>query len=458
MRLTTADLWDPAPGTLLRWEVHADGPGVPATLSLNQRNHLSAAGAGAPSVWLAAAFDVDGPIDPVALLRALQAFVGRHGSLQLEAVPADGGAGAVRHDPDTLRWTPVDGPATTTVAQTRELLGDVLTAGCHPFGHPAFVPAAISRADRSTIVLGMDHLHCDAYSLTIVVEELSALYDAHRRGTPVELPQAACVPADAGRGARTPVGTDRDRLARWHDALRRNEFRLPTFPLPLGVAPGERLAQATMVRPLADAGVTAGLSARARAAGASVYAVCLVALAAALREAGGPQRLETLAPAHTRVDPAMRRAVGWYTTTVPIGVGSELTEETIAAAGAAVREAVELAAVPLDRVLGSVPQPLVQTRADVFMVSWLDYRHLPGAELAGRRNAHHVSATTLADDVQLWLARTADGVAVRARMPETPTARDTVGALLERWAVLLREAGAGPVRPRATSASAGARA
>ena len=59
MLVTTADLWEPRPGTLLCWDLSAPAHGAPAELSLNQRNHLAGAMAGAPTVWLAAAFDVD---------------------------------------------------------------------------------------------------------------------------------------------------------------------------------------------------------------------------------------------------------------------------------------------------------------------------------------------------------------------------------------------------------------
>lgn len=453
MRVTTADLWAPLPGTLLRWDAAAEGRGVPAALSLNQRNHLAGAAAGQPAVWLAAAFDVDGPIDPAALTGAWRALVGRHSSLQLEAVPGDGEPAAYRHDSGALGWTMSRAGHTSSVEETRAWLREALAERCHPYGYPAFLPAAISRPDRSTIVLGMDHLHCDAYSIALVVDELAELYAAFGRGAEADLPPAGCFVTEVERAYADPVVVEPgdDRLTGWHDFLRARDFALPTCPLPLGVAPGERLPQATLVRELVDAHTLAAVSERARAQGASTYAATLAVLATSVHAIGGPERLDVLVPVGTRTDDADRRSIGWHTTTVPVSIHADSSDTGLAAAGAAVRSAVRLGEVPLDQVLTSLPAPLVQTRADVFMVSWIDYRHLPGAARMRERSAHHISAATLADDLQLWLSRTDAGLAVRARFPDTPQAYATVGALLDDLAARLREVASvssGPHRTR----------
>jgi len=445
MQVTTADLWAPAPGEVLRWEVRSTGPGRPVPLSLNQRNHLAVAAAGEPSVWLAASFDVDGPIDPRALGRALRAFVRRHSSLQVAAVRDADGIAGVRHDPVGLTWTPVPGPVTTDVDGTRRLVRRLLAEGCRPFDYPAFQPLAISRPTRSTVVLGMDHLHCDAYSLTVVVDELAALYDAFRSGTSLQLPAAESFVREVEAEAADPVRVwpDDDRLRTWHSLLRARDFSLPTFPLPLGVPAGERVPQAALVRRLAGVATMTEVSRVAREAGTSTYAVALSTLASALQDLGGPDRLDLLAPVQTRTGRARRtpattgRAVGWYTTTVPLSVPAEGGTAGIVAAGEAVRQGVRIADVPLDQVLGSLPQPLVRTRGDVFMVSWIDYRHLPGGAQAEQRNAHHISAPTLADDVQIWLSRTHAGLAVRVRIPDTVVARESAESLLDAWSARL---------------------
>ncbi|WP_460886786.1 condensation domain-containing protein [Promicromonospora xylanilytica] len=305
----------------------------------------------------------------------------------------------------------------------------------------------------------MDHLHTDAWSTTVVVDELAARYAAHAGGAPGSSGGVAPHTVEA-RGARRPgvaatsgaaaapgpgvVSADDPRLATWHGFLRDQDWALPTFPLPLGVPDGERVPQRTVVRRLTDAGVTAALAARARGAGASTSAAVLATLAQAVADLGGPTELRTLLPVHTRDDAAARRAVGWYTTTVPLRIEAGapgapvrvggVPDTALAATGKAVRAARELSAVPLEQVVVSLPAPLRFPRVDIFQVSYLDYRRLPGHAAAAERRAHHVSAATRADDLQLWVSRTDDGVAVRARMPHTDVAVETVDALLDRWA------------------------
>ncbi|MFE7508823.1 hypothetical protein [Promicromonospora sp. NPDC057488] len=467
MRVLSADLWAPAPGRVLTWDV-TPRPGsvpTPAAPTYNQRNHLLGAHAGEPSVWITAAFDVDGPVDRDALEAAFRDLVADHPGLRVEAVrrPDPRTVGLVRHEPAGLAWRRHEGPVTRTADDTREHLVAELSRRCAPFGYPAFLPAAISRPDRSTVVLGMDHLHTDAWSTTVVVDELAARYAEHagedgpdgRGGSAPALPAGAAAivadpadlacpadaahPADPADAAGPPfVGADDPRLATWHGFLRDRGWALPTFPLPLGVPDGERAPQRTVVRPLADAATADAVAARARSAGASTSAAVLVTLARAVADLGGPDTLETLLPVHTRGDDAARRAVGWHTTTVPLRIETgDGADGALAATGKALRAARELAAVPLEQVVETLPGPLRFPRVDIFQVSYLDYRRLPGHAASAGRAAHHVSAATRADDLQVWVSRTDDGIAVRARMPRTPTAVATVDAVLDRWSELL---------------------
>lgn len=66
------------------------------------------------------------------------------------------------------------------------------------------------------------------------------------------------------------------------------------------------------------------------------------------------------------------------------------------------------------------------TTADIFMVSYLDYRRL-GDPLPGAR---HISNSTTTDSVQMWFSRHHDGLDLRIRYPDTTTANATVDALV----------------------------
>lgn len=423
MHVTTGDLWAPAPGRVLSWEVSAGGTGRRVPLSFNQRNHLAAAAAGEPAVWLATAFEVDGPLDVAAAQQAFAALVARHGVLQMVATSP---TSAVRLERASMRWSAGIDRTTRDVEETRSLLTGLFDAGCRSAGFPGYVTAAVSRPDRSQLVVAMDHFYTDAFSLSVIVEDLAHLYDA-ARGLPVgELPPAACFVAGARTDAEDPVRLwpDDERLLHWQGFLRRRDNVLPSFPLPLGVTPGERVAQATYVGPLAGAETTAGLG----AAGSTTSTVVLAELAGAVRDLGGPAELDVLMPLHTRSGPRELRAVGWYTTTVPLTLRCD-----VAATEVALRWARRLRDVPLEQLLVSLPEPPTQARRDVFMASYLDYRRLPGHAASAARRPEHISSPTLADDLQLWVSRTDAGLGLRVRHPDTPTAHDLVGELASAW-------------------------
>lgn len=414
MQVTSADLWEVEPGEVMAWTAVQDDAATPEPvgLSVNQRNHLAGAAAGERTVWLAACFEVDGPIDADALLSAFRALLARHTALQCEFLPC--GTGAVRHDPARLvfREQPLGGGGAAA------LLRSLLDRECTPFPYPAFALAAVSRPGRSTVVCGFDHAHVDAYSIALVARDLHALY------TGQELPIATSFVARVAEWSGDPVEQD-PAMVSWRGFLDAIDYRLPVFPLDVGLPAGETAAQATDRRRLADARTAAELSETAERAGTSTYGALLSTLASAL----GAGTLPVLAPVQIR-QPEDAAAVGWFTTTVPVWADPEL-----ARMGEHLGDARERAGLPLDQVLAALPRPLESARRDVFMVSYVDYRRLPG-----NGSAQHVSGTSPADDVQLWLSRTEGGIHLRTRFPDVGQAHRVVGSVLEDWSAEIRKA------------------
>lgn len=436
MHVTAADRWELPAGTVTTRTFRACGAGAPVALTVNQRNHLGGLRPGAASVWLAAAVPLDGPAASApagALLDAVAGVLDAHPALRT-AVGPDGGG--VVHPRSGLVATDVVA-APTDAAGTVAALRAALDVACDPrSGHPPLVLAHVAAAPTSWLVVAADHLVVDAWSVAVLARDAAA-------AAGVPLAPAVTAPAPPGDfharaaawSAAPPLPPDDPRLAGWVRFLEAQDFALPTFPLLLGLAPGERRPQETDVATLVDATTATALAAVAAGAGVSTYAVVLAALADAVAALGGPARLPLLLPVGTRT-PADAGTVGWFTTTVPLVVGAG---DGVGAVGDALRGAVELASAPLDQVLAGLPCPLVRRRDDVFMVSWLDYRRAPVVP-AGTQ---HVSAATDADDVQLWLSRTVDGVAVRVRRPAGAVPARTVAGLLDAWREALRRRAAG---------------
>ncbi|SFS52648.1 condensation domain-containing protein [Saccharopolyspora flava] len=443
MHVTAADLWHLAPGDVRAWTVTPTGTPEPAALSVNQRNHLASAAAGNPAVWLAATFEVEGPINDQALTQAFKALVSRHDSLHHEFHPDT--TTAVRHNPTHLTVHPLppspDLPGantaifdrsktavfdrsntavfdpTNTAGFDRARVRELLDRECAPGSFPAFVLVAVSRPGSSTVVCGFDHAHVDAHSIALIARDLHALY------TGDELPAAGSFAARVAEWSQ-PSEESGPAMASWREFLDAVDYRLPVSPVKTGVPEGKTAEQATDRRLLADSRTTAALSEVARAKGTTTFGALLSTMASAVGEV-----LPVLVPVQTR-GPEDADSVGWFTTTVPVWADPDLTRM-----GEHLARGRERAEPPLDQVLSSLPRPLRADRRDVFMVSYIDYRRLPETP-----SAQHVSGTAPADDVQLWLARTADGVHARTRFPDTPDAHRAVTSLLQTWSTEIRKA------------------
>lgn len=415
MRVTSADLWQVEPGEVMAWTAVPDVTAAPepAGLSVNQRNHLAGAAAGERAVWLAACFELDGPIDADALVAAFRSLLVRHSSLQCEFLP--GGTSAVRHDPARLALREQQVPPGDTTTRLRALLD----RECAPFPFPAFALAAVSRPGRSTVVCGFDHAHVDAHSIALITRDLGALYTGGR------LPIASSFLTRAAEWAEQSTARSSPPMASWSRFLDAVDHQLPVFPLDTGLPEGEVAAQATDRRLLADAGTADALGEVAARAGTTTYGALLSTMASAL----GRGVLPVLVPVQTR-RPEDADAVGWFTTTVPVWADPDLSRM-----GEHLREARHRAEPPLDQVLAALPEPLRASRRDVFMVSYVDYRRIPGDG-----SAQHVSGTAPTDDVQLWLSRTDEGIHLRTRFPDVGPAHRAVGSFLDSWSDEIRKA------------------
>jgi hypothetical protein len=457
--ITAADRWSVRPGRVLSWEVTADAaaPVRPAPLSVNQVNHLGGA-AGEPTIWLAASFEIEGPVDEKALRAAYLDLIARHSTLQCAVHQEDDGWKAVRHDPRRIVCTAREPFVTVSTEDTTARLRELLDHGCTPESYPAFALAAVSRVDTSTVVCGFDHLHVDAHSIAIVVRDMYGLYLRHRGGNH-ELPVPGCFVSRAAEWAAEPrLSPEEPRLRVWQQFFDAVDYRLPPFPLPLGLDEGERAEQRTEVRLLADPELAAEAGRTAQYSGTTTYGAVLTTLARALRNLGGPAEIPVLMPVQTR-QAEDENTVGWFTTTVPVRAHTEITRTAINLDQARV-----LATLPLDQVLASLPRPLRWERRDLFMISYVDYRRLPGACDLVAVQPHHVSATAPTDEVQIWVARTFSGLAVRVRHPATREAGEIVTRLIQDWSDCLSDFAAytaapedipsrgGPPRPAADNA------
>ncbi|WP_280381815.1 condensation domain-containing protein [Nocardia wallacei] len=443
MDLAFLDQLTVAPGTLLEWAVSAEpGPAPdPTPPTANQILHLSTGG---PTTWLAAAFDVPGPIDESALRAAFAAWLPRHDALHCcFSAPATGGPGLHLVSDSDIRLTPRPPVPVASAGELRGLLGARLDAACAPFTFPPYFLGAVSRAETSTVICGFDHAICDAWSITVAVSELTELYrvagdDGHAAATAAaeRLPEPGSFLCYCTREAAAPTATTGPLLRDWHEFLRAAGDDLPHFPLDLGVPAGTLAAPGGDVRSILTPSAMAALHRKARADGHSVFAVLIAAIAHTTVKLGGPEHTDLVFPVHTRREPRNHNTFGWLVANAPARIRAESDlAATVPGADAAIRTGQRLAQVPAVTVFESMETALRPGRHGLFSVSYTDYRHLPGGSRSdtGRplaRRATQISRSAPVDDVQLWFARTDEGLTLRTRFPDTPVARPTVDEFL----------------------------
>ncbi|WP_433655458.1 condensation domain-containing protein [Nocardia sp. CA-128927] len=454
MQLLFLDQLNAPPGTLLEWTALAEpGPTPDATPpSANQAIHLSSTG---PTIWLAANFDVAGPIDESALQTAFSVWLPRHDALHCSfEPPSDGKPPSVHVVVDTdIKLIPQQAVETASTDELRTVLGARLDQACSPFSFAPYFLGAISRPETSTIVCGFDHAVCDAWSITIAVAELDELYRAACEdgndgavAAADRLPEPGSFLSYSTREAAIPAAATGPLIRSWRDFLHAAGNDLPHFPLDLGLPAGSVAPFGSDVRLLLGAMAADALHRKSRADGYSMFAALLAAVAMAAAELGGRAGTDLVFPVHTRREPRHHNTFGWLVSNAPahVPVAHDFCA-TAQAADEAVRTGQRLARVPANRVLAAMGSDLRRTRQDLFSVSYTDYRRLPGGSRSDTtrtvpRNPAQLSRSAPLDDVQLWFTRTDDGLALRTRFPATPTAGPLIGEFLDKVAGTLSAA------------------
>lgn len=432
MRLTIVDQVD-LPEGQLRSHVLRGGGGVGQPLDLpisfDQRRHvLEGQRRGS---WMAVAFKLPERVDDERLALAWEAVVRRHGTLRSAFVVRPDRSLRLQ-DLELHRGGWVDHPAPQGVG-IRDRLREVLDEACAPFARPSHRLCVVQPAEgRTSVVIAADHAHVDAWSLLVLVRDLTACLDDLAAGrVPGEgLPPAPSFAEHTAELAARPPVPDAV-VDRWREILDAGDGRMPAFPLPLGDLSEARTA-VVEVHDVLDADALVAFEHVCAGIGSSMLAVALAESHAAVADlTGGPGPLRAIFPVHSRYDERWHDSVGWFITNSVI----EVPSSDPADCHRAVREAVVLGSHPLEPIMA--PYGGMPMGPGNFAVSWLDNRRLPVAVPPGLE-PQHVSAVVRTDGVMIWFVVNATGLHLRCRYPGTPEARRSVGDWLDSVRVRLQ--------------------
>jgi hypothetical protein len=440
MKPIAFEAFRPAPGRVVEWTVSPETAAAAQTapadgkpLSFNQQLHLAGylalTTAGQPgNPWIGVVFELPGAVDLGALGRAFTSFVQRHDSLRTGFRPTATGIDrfTIPAEAVELQTTPV-GDFDCEV-ELFAYLTERLSKGTNPFDWPPYVFGVITRESGSTVYAAMDHTVSDGYSLALVVNDVHELYLAQLEGRPAELPEVGTFADHAALEITkaADVTADHPVVGRWREFVAKCDGTGPRFALDLGVETGRTYDQEVLTVRVLDADDTEVFDKVCRENGGGIFPGLLASMAIVAREMTGAEEFRTVTPLHTRFKPEWRHSMGWYITCAPLDFTTAAAEsftDVLANAHTSLRGTLGNAKFAASQVVSLLGDDFRPTRRDMFsMVSFIDYRKMPGAQRHADSKPLTLGETLQADDAHVWGSRLDDGLYLTIRYPVTTTA------------------------------------
>jgi amino acid adenylation domain-containing protein len=257
---------------------------------------------------------LDGPLDPAALQRAMDALVARHSILRTRLVAVDGIPEQDVAESGTITIARVSAEDT---ARAESLANDIARTPFDLAAQPPMRTALIDvDAEQHLLVVVMHHSAGDGATIKIVMEELSALYRAETGGGAASLPELWIDYGDYAVWQRERMrGAELERLlSYWRGQLRGapEVLSLPTDR----PRPARMSSRGASARVVLDPALTGRLAALAQGADATMFMLFLTGFVATLSRYAHQSDIvvdtQVAGRTHTELEPM----VGMFTNTV----------------------------------------------------------------------------------------------------------------------------------------------
>jgi amino acid adenylation domain-containing protein len=407
---------------------------------------------GEPAYNLQLGLRLRGHLDAGALQQALDFLARRHESLRTSFILGEAGltsvvrpAGAVLVG--TADVSGVADPAAAVAARAQAELGGSFTPAEGDTFRVLLLRAG--PADH-TLLITLDHLIADAWSVRVLHEDLVAAYARYARGDDTE-------PAPVPVAYREFAAWQRDwqdgpearaELAYWRDHL---PARPPRLSLPVRPG-GQRTREMQRYSSLLDDGLAAEATRTARRARSAPFMVLFAAYAALLGGYGQHDDVLIGTLCHGRTRPDLEEVVGFFVNAVALRAdlsGGPSLRALLARVREVVLDAYAHQEVPFDHVVEAVrPERPAGARPFFDAIFQLaDVERVP-AELPGLLLEPLPAASRVAGaDVVLTIAREHDGYRCHWDFDAGLLAPATVARMHEHYTRLLAQALAEPDRP-----------
>ena len=261
---------------------------------------------------------VRSPIAPATLRAALQAIVDRHAALRTTFTAEDGRAVAVTAAHQTLHLAEIDARGWTAERLEASVAADYRQPFDLARGPLLRVSLYACAPDTSVLLLALHHIICDAWSMWLLMHELSVLYPALLEGRPSGLaPVPAQFPEFVAWQDRLLAGPEGGKL--WDYWRGRLDGDLPVLELPTDrPRPAAQSANGASHAFQIDAAAARGLLEVGKAHGATLYMVLLAAFQIMLHRCTGQDDIIVGSPAAGRSNPDMATCIGYFANALPL--------------------------------------------------------------------------------------------------------------------------------------------
>jgi len=261
-----------------------------------------------------------GPLDVTALQTALDGVVARHEVLRSTFDLVDGEPRQIVHPSAPVALAVTDLSGRPDAAREEEALALVRELSRRPFDltrDPQLRASLVRLADEDhVLLLESHHVSSDAWSRNILMRELSALYDAHKRGESSPLAPLALQYGDFARWQRDALqGAEYARhVAFWRDQLRDAPALLelptdrprPTTPSFEGATRSRMLSPELLER----------LRALSKAQGSTLFVTLLAAFDVLLARSSGQEDIVVGSPTAGRAQEGIEGLIGYFANTL----------------------------------------------------------------------------------------------------------------------------------------------
>jgi amino acid adenylation domain-containing protein len=400
-----------------------------------------------------------GPLDVAALQGALDGIVARHEVLRSTFDLVDDEPRQIVHAPAPVALAITDLSDRSDAARETEAMALVRELSRRPFDltrDPQLRASLLRLGDEDhVLLLESHHVSSDAWSRNILMRELSALYDAHRRGEPSPLAPLALQYGDFARWQRDALqGAGYERhVAFWRTQLRDAPalLELPT-DRPRPATPSfEGATRSRMLSP----DLLERLRAMSKAQGSTLFVTLLAAFDVLLARSSGQDDIVVGSPTAGRAQEGIEGLIGYFANTLVLRTqldGDPTFAEVVARVRETTLSAFEHQDVPYEKLVLELQRDRALGRGGLFQVMFtlqdaeLRTLALPGLQFEPFGPAR--GATKF--DLSLFMHERAEGLRAAFEYRTDLFDAETIDRMLSRLETLLEGIVANPGAPIST--------